>query len=175
MKGDGKIDVNDMIYVKNSSYPDMDVALRVGASYKGFFINVMFQGEIGYKKNIPEYYSLDNGTLQRFQKYHLEDSWTPENPTASYPRIKFASSSDNNRKTSTFWVQTCNFLRLKMLNIGYQFPQKLLKSVRLSSASIAFQGSNLFTISNLTDMDPEQTSRGYPIQRSYGVTLNLGF
>ncbi len=175
MNGDGKIDVNDMIYVKNSSYPDMDVALRVGASYKGFFINAMFQGEIGYKKNIPEYYSLDNGTLQRFQKYHLEDSWTPENPTASYPRIKFASSSDNNRKTSTFWVQTCNFLRLKMLNIGYQFPQKLLKSVRLSSASIAFQGSNLFTISNLTDMDPEQTSRGYPIQRSYGVTLNLGF
>lgn len=175
MNGDGKIDVNDMIYVKNSSYPDMDVALRVGASYKGFFINAMFQGEIGYKKNIPEYYSLDNGTLQRFQKYHLEDSWTPENPTASYPRIKFASSSDNNRKTSTFWVQTCNFLRLKMLNIGYQFPQKLLKSVRLSSASIAFQGSNLFTISDLTDMDPEQTSRGYPIQRSYGVTLNLGF
>ena len=31
------------------------------------------------------------------------------------------------------------------------------------------------TLTDLTDMDPEQTSRGYPIQRSYGLTLNLGF
>ena len=59
--------------------------------------------------------------------------------------------------------------------MGYQFPSALIKKVYLSSASIALQGSNLFCISDLTDMDPEQTSRGYPIQRSYGVTLNLGF
>jgi hypothetical protein len=172
---DHKIDVNDMIYVKNSSYPDMDIAVRLGASYKGFFINAMFQGETGYKKNIKEYYSLDNGTLQRFQRYHLTDSWTPENPDAAYPRVKFATSSDNNRKESTFWVKNCNFLRLKMLNIGYQFPQALIKKAHLTSASIALQGSNLFTLTDLTDMDPEQTSRGYPIQRSYGLTLNLGF
>ena len=44
----------------------------------------------------------------------------------------------------------------------------------LSSLSIALQGSNLFTISSLKSMDPESL-RGYPIQRSYGVTLNLGF
>jgi hypothetical protein len=153
----------------------MDIAVRLGASYKGFFINAMFQGETGYKKNIKEYYSLDNGTLQRFQRYHLTDSWTPENPDAEYPRVKFATSSDNNRKESTFWVKNCNFLRLKMLNIGYQFPQALIKKAHLTSASIALQGSNLFTLTDLTDMDPEQTSRGYPIQRSYGLTLNLGF
>ena len=85
------------------------------------------------------------------------------------------TSSDNNRRASTFWVQDCNFIRLKTLNIGYQFSQATLKKLHLSSASIALQGSNLFTISDLTDMDPEQTSRGYPIQRSYGITLNLGF
>lgn len=175
MDGNGKIDVNDMVYVKNSSYPDMDIALRLGASYKGFFINAMFQGEKGFKKNITEYYSLDNGTLQRFQKYHLTETWTEDNPNAKYPRIKFVTSSDNNRRASTFWVQDCNFIRLKTLNIGYQFSQAALKKLHLSSASIALQGSNLFTISDLTDMDPEQTSRGYPIQRSYGITLNLGF
>jgi hypothetical protein len=135
----------------------------------------MFQGEFGYKKNITEYYSLENGSLQRFQQYHLDDTWTPENPGASYPRIKYVTSSDNNRKSSTFWVRNCNFLRLKMLNLGYQFPQSLLRKAHLTSASIALQGSNLFTISDLTDMDPEQTTRGYPIQRSYGLTLNLGF
>lgn len=172
---DNKIDANDQIYVKNSSYPDMDIAFKMGLSYKGFFLNAMFQGEVGYKKNITEYYSLENGSLQRFQKYHLTDTWSPSNPDAKYPRIKYVTSSDNNRKTSTFWVRNCNFLRLKTLNIGYQFQQALLKKAHLSSASIALQGSNLFTISDLVDMDPEQTTRGYPIQRSYGVTLNLGF
>ncbi len=172
---DHKIDALDQVYVKNSSYPDMDLALRLGVSYKGFFLNAMFQGEVGYKKNITEYYSLENGSLQRFQQYHLDDTWTEDNPGAAYPRIKYVTSSDNNRRTSTFWVRNCNFMRLKMLNLGYQFPQSLLSKVRLSSASIALQGSNLFTVSNLVDMDPEQTTRGYPIQRSYGVTLNIGF
>ena len=152
-----------------------DMAIRLGASYKGFFFNAVFQGEFGYKKNIPEYYSLENNSLQRFQQYHLNDTWTPENPNAEYPRIKYATSSDNNRKTSTFWVRNCNFLRLKTLNVGYQFPQKILNKAHLSSASIALQGSNLFTITDLVDMDPEQTSRGYPITRTYGITLNLGF
>ncbi len=173
--GDGVIDANDQVYVKNSSYPDLDMAIRLGASWKGFFFNATFQGEFGYKKNIPEYYSLENNSLQRFQRYHLDDTWTESNPDAAYPRVKYATSSDNNRRTSTFWVRNCNFLRLKALNVGYQFPSALIKKVYLSSASIALQGSNLFCISDLTDMDPEQTSRGYPIQRSYGVTLNLGF
>lgn len=171
---DGVLDSNDRIYVKNSSYPDMDIAVKLGVSYKGFFINAMFQGELGYKQNITESYTLDNSTLQKFQKYHLTDTWTEDNPDARYPRIKFATSNDNNRKTSTFWIQDCNFIRLKMLNIGYQFPSKLIKKIGVSTASIALQGSNLFTISDLKDMDPESL-RGYPIQRSYGLSLNLGF
>jgi hypothetical protein len=138
------------------------------------FVNLLFQGEIGYKQNITEYYTLDNNTLQKFQDYHLTDTWTPENPNARYPRIKFATTNDNNRKTSTFWIQNCDFLRLKSVNIGYQFPSSLLKKINVSSASIAIQASNLFTISNLKGMDPESL-RGYPIQKSYGATLNLGF
>ena len=172
--GDNKIDANDRIYVKNSSHPDMDLGVRINLSYKGFFVNALFQGEFGYKQNISENYSLENGTLQKFQKYHLYETWTPENPDARYPRIKFATSNDNNRKTSTFWIQDCNFIRLKSLNVGYQFPKEWIRSLALSSASIAFQASNLFTISDLKGMDPESL-RGYPIQKSYGVTLNLSF
>lgn len=173
--GDNVIDANDRIYVKNSSYPDMDLAIKLGASYKGFYVNMLFQGEFGYKQNIAEYYALDNSTLQKFQTYHLNETWTMDNPNARYPRIKFAKSTDNNRRASTFWIRDCNFVRMKMLNFGYTFPSKLLSYLGVSSASIAFQASNLFTISDLDiDMDPESL-RGYPIQRSYGVTLNIGF
>ena len=172
--GDHRITSEDQVYVKNSSYPDMDLAIRVGAAYKGFFLNALFQGELGYKQNIIESYTLDNGTLQKFQKYHMDETWTTDNPNARYPRIKFVTSNDNNRRSSTFWIQNCNFVRLKMLSIGYQFPRNMIKQLGLSSASLAFQASNLFTITDLKGMDPESL-RGYPIQRSFGATLNLGF
>ena len=168
------LDSNDYILVKNSSYPDMDLSFRMGVQYKGFFINALFQGEVGYKQNISDTYTLENGTMPKFQKYHMTDSWSTDNPNAKYPRVKLATSNDNNRKKSTFWIEDCNFVRLKMLNMGYAFPAKTVKKMHLSSLSIALQASNLFTISSLKSMDPESL-RGYPVQRSYGASLNIGF
>ncbi len=172
--GDGSITENDQIYVKNSSYPDMAFSIKLGLQYKGFFMNAMFQGVSGYQQKVNELYTLESGSLPRFQEYHLNDSWTESNPGANYPRVKFASKTDNNRRESTFWIKDCNFVRLKSLSVGYGLPASLLRKWKISSLSIALQGSNLFTLSSLDNMDPESL-RGYPIQRSYGVTLNFGF
>ena len=171
---DGKLNSEDYVYVKNSSYPEMDISFRLGMQYKGFFLNAMFQGELGYKQSISDSYTLENGTLPKFQKYHLTDSWSESNPNARYPRVKIATANDNNRKTSTFWIHDCDFVRLKLVNLGYSFPGNIVKKMSLQSMSIALQASNVFTISSLKSMDPESL-RGYPIQRSYGVSLNLGF
>jgi TonB-linked SusC/RagA family outer membrane protein len=172
--GDGVLSTSDLIYVKNSSYPDLTYGIGLGVSWKGFHINAQFQGVAGYNQRITELYTLENESLQRFQDYHLTNTWTPENPNAEYPRIKFASTGDNNRLESTFWIRKCNFLRLKSLSIGYSFPSKLLKKTKLTKVDISLQGGNLFTISSLHNMDPESL-RGYPLSRSYGVSLNLGF
>ena len=134
-------------------------------------------------EEIRNYYSLlsfvnesEDATRRYYLKrYHLTDTWTEDNPDATYPRIKFASKNDNNRKDSDFWIRNCNYLRLRSLTIGYALPAKLLQKKKINSVSIALQGSNLFTISSLENgIDPESL-RGYPIQRSYGVTLNFGF
>ena len=172
--GDGKLTDIDKIAVKNSSNPEMTMSLRLGVKYKGFFVNAMFQGVSGYQQQLTELYTLESGSLQRFQKYHLTDTWSESNMNATYPRVKIANTNDNNRKASTFWVKDCDFIRLKSLSVGYALPVSVLKKIKLSSASISLQGSNLCTWSTLKDMDPESL-RGYPIQRSYGMTLNLGF
>lgn len=172
--GDNLLTTNDRINVKNGSYPDISYGIALGCSWKGLYMNAQFQGVAGYNQKINEIYSLEDGTLQRFQKYHMTDTWTPDNPGASYPRIKFASKVDNNRLESTYWIRKCNFLRLKALTVGYRFPTKLLRKAHLSSLDIALQGGNLFTWSSLDNMDPE-TLRGYPLSRSYGVSLNFGF
>ena len=175
VNGDNVISTADRVYMKSSSYPDFSASFSFGLSYKGFYMNAMLQGVTGYSQQINELYTLESSSLQRFQRYHLTDTWSEQNPNAAYPRIKFASRNDNNRKESDFWVRNCNYLRLRSLTVGYAFPARLLKKMKVNTFSIALQGSNLFTVSSLENgIDPESL-RGYPIQRSYGVTLNFGF
>jgi TonB-linked SusC/RagA family outer membrane protein len=171
---DNYITKEDMIAVKNSSYPDMAYSFKVGFEYKGFFFNSIFQGVDGCNMRLPDTYTLENNSLQRFQTYHRDESWEPGRLDANYPRIKFTTSNDNNRKESTFWIRKANYIRLKSVSFGYSIPPASLKKMRLTSLSIALQGSNLYTWSSLKEMDPESL-RGYPIQRSYGVTVNFGF
>ena len=173
--GDGKLTVNDMINVKDSSLPDVSYGFGIGAEWKGIYFNAQFAGFSGYNQKITELYTLENGSLQRFQDYHLYDSWTEDNPNAKYPRVKFVTTGDNNRFDSTFWIRKCNFLRFKALSIGYHFPTKLLGHSGIKTLDIAFQGSNLCTWSSLENgMDPE-VLRGYPITRGYGLSLTFGF
>ena len=171
--GNGVLTSNDKIYVNNSSLPDMHFGISLSASWKGIYMNAQFQGVTGYNQQLNELYTLENRSLQRFQDYHYTNSWTPENPNAEYPRIRFNTTNDNNRLASTFWVKNCSFMRLKALTIGYRFPAKMLRKAKLSTLDIALQGGNLFTISSLHNMDPESL-RGYPLSRSYGLTLNFG-
>ena len=171
---DGILDKNDLVAFKNSAYPDFTGSLKLGASYKGVFLNVMFQGVAGYKQYISEMYTLENSSLPKFQDYHLTETWTPENPNASYPRLKITTSVDNNRQSSSFWLRDNSFVRLKSLSIGYSLPARLLSKLKLSSMSISLMGSNLHTWSKLKHMDPE-SHRGYPIQRTYGINANIGF
>ena len=172
--GNGVLTNNDRIYVRNGSQPDFNYGITLGASWKGIYLNAQFQGVTGYSQKVNELYTLESRSLQRFQDYHYTDTWTPENTGAQYPRIKFTTSSDNNRLESTFWIKKCDFLRLKALTVGYRFPAKILKAAHMTSLDVAFQAGNLFTISSLHNMDPESL-RGYPLSRTYGVTLNFGF
>ncbi|GAB6011427.1 SusC/RagA family TonB-linked outer membrane protein [Viscerimonas tarda] len=171
---DNILSADDRIYIKNSSYPDYTFSVKLGAEYKGFFVNAMFHGVAGYKKQIAEQYSLYNSSLQRYQTYHRDDSWSEENKNAKYPRVKFSTINDNNRRSSTFWVKDCDFVRLKALTIGYSMPTDIIRKLNMKSLSISLQGSNLFTWSSLKEMDPESL-RDYPIQRTYGASLSIGF
>lgn len=172
--GDGVLDYRDKVYLKDAAFPDLSGSFTLGCSYGGFYLNLLFTGVAGYNKTIDESYTLYDRKLPKFQRYHQTESWRPDNPNATYPRIKFTSWDDNNAETSDFWVRKCNFIRLSSMNFGYTLPAALVRKLHLSSASVSFNVGNLFTWSTLKGMDPE-TPRGYPIQRSFGSSLMLSF
>lgn len=81
----------------------------------------------------------------------------------------------------TSWLINGAYLRLKTLNVGYDFKHKLLKKTPwITKCTLALSGYNLFTISPATKygMDPEIGNTNfydYPTTVTYAVSLNIGF
>ena len=146
---------------------------------KGFALSGLIQGS-------GENYKLIgvNGQPTGLGRLRFEselDFWTPDNTDARYPIPDTGYGLSNNQQESTFWELNCRYVRLKNLQLSYDFKYKLLKNVPwISNLTLSLVGQNLVTISKANDyfLDPEQGSTdnyGYPIMRTYSLVLNFGF
>ncbi|WP_437917861.1 SusC/RagA family TonB-linked outer membrane protein [Sphingobacterium sp. LRF_L2] len=164
-----------------STKPEILIGTRLGLQVGAFDFNAFLQGELNRQVYLSgnSYREFANGTGQAYS-FHL-DRWTPENISASYPRLSTNSGPRNgeinNNVTSTFWLQNGNFLRLRTIELGYALPQSLLRKAKLQTARLFVHGYNLFTIGSKTfrDADPENFKGLYPIQKtvSLGVHIQL--
>ena len=191
--GDGKISYDqDMGYVGKSAYPKFQSSLNLNGAWRGFDIDILFQGGLGRTVALTGVYTSpgsegimdDTAFTQMF--YHggnsptflPENSWTPENTNAEFPRLSLVIVSSNNGYSSTHWYRSGDYLRLKTFQIGYTIPPRLIKSIGFGGLRVYAEGSNIFTFSELTkyNIDPEQpgVNNGYyPQQRTISFGLNL--
>lgn len=191
--GDGNISyAQDMGYVGKSAYPKFQSSLNLNGNWKGFDFDILFQAGLGRTVALTGVYTatgssgiMDNTAFTK-PFYHggnspvflVENSWTPENTNAEFPRLSLVPVSSNNAYSSTFWYRSGDYLRLKTFQIGYSFPQKMVKSWGVNNLRFYVEGSNIFTISELTkyNIDPEQpgVNNGYyPQQRTFSLGVNL--
>jgi hypothetical protein len=69
-----------------------------------------------------------------------------------------------------------NYIRLKALNIGYNFPKDVMNSIGVNNVRIYLQGDNLLTFQSHKGIDPEQSFAGTTDSRTYNQRLaSLGF
>ena len=78
----------------------------------------------------------------------IENSWTPENPNAKYPRLGIELRS-NGSAHSSLYVQDGTYLRLKSAQIGYNIPKNIVNNMGAQNLRFYISGTNLFTISGL--------------------------
>lgn len=191
--GDGKISyAQDMGYVGKSAYPKFQTSLNLNGNWKGFDFDMLWQSGLGRTVALTGVYTstgsegiMDNTAFTKVfyhggnsPQFLPENSWTPENPNAEFPRLSIATVSTNNAYSSTFWYRNGNYLRLKSFQLGYTLPKRLTKSVGIDRLRIYAEGSNLITFSGLTkyNIDPEQpgVNNGYyPQQRTISFGLNF--
>lgn len=94
--GDGVLDHNDYIYLGSDS-PEISYSFNAGASYKGFDVNVIFQGAA----NRFVYRGIDNWTVPFRANYtntitsSIGNTWSESNPDAYYAPYTNDSNINN--------------------------------------------------------------------------------
>lgn len=111
--------------------------------------------------------------------YGYQLAWTPDNANAIYPKISGNDHEDGITRSSRH-IYDASFLRLKNINLSYNIPANIVSKVKMNSARIFFNGTNLLTFSKFKWADPEVNSfgtRGWetPFGKTYtfGLEINL--
>ncbi len=105
--------------------------------------------------------SGDGSTLTRITDPTKLDAMNA-NATTYYPYHEF-------RVLTSEFIEDGSFLRLNNLTLGYTMSEKVAKKICLSRLRVYVTGSNLFTITNYSGLDPEVNS-GYNRNTSYPIT-----
>ncbi len=101
-----------------------------------------------------------------------KNSWTTDNPNATYPRLSIQYTS-NDTKYSSFWLQKFSYLKLQNIQVGYALPHSLLEKAKISYLRLYLSAQNLATITGYKGFDPE--GGWYPLSRTISFGVNLKF
>ena len=172
--GDDVINEEDKYPIGYTSRPELTLALDLQFQYKGFDLQMLFQGAV----NRTVY--LDGRQFQAFQNNGKISTfalgrWTPETAaTATYPRLA-TTGNENNYQYSSFWQRNGNFLKLRYLSFGYTFSSPAMKKANVDGLRLYLSGTNLFSLDYMQGFcDPEVLS-GYPAVRTLSLGVDLKF
>lgn len=193
--GDGKITYGeDMGYVGRPNMPTHTGSLDLNGTWKGFDFDMLFAWGLGHDVALTGIYTaagsegyMDHTSYTLPFKWYgnspvylVENSWTPENPNATFPRLCASPQNNNDAYASTFWYRRGDYLRMKSAQIGYTLPASIVKVAGVTRLRVFAEGYNLFTFSGLSryNIDPESPAVNngyYPQQRKFSFGLNVTF
>ena len=186
LNGDGKIDSNDQMEdVGNPSVPEIVYGFGLNAEWKGAYVGIFFQGSgntstvLGASSN-GAFFPFQWGVEESAVRSEVANRWTEQNPSQNvmFPRMH-STNYDNNTAASTWWLHNASFLRLKNIEVGYNFKEKTLKKIGIQALRVYLQGNNLCVWDDIKMWDPElgNTNGGfsYPLSRTFTFGLDFTF
>jgi TonB-linked SusC/RagA family outer membrane protein len=182
LNDDGQITNEDKDIVA-SPWPEFEMGLNAGASYKSFDFSMNWIGSHG-----ATVYNGFRSVVDRFDdnsNYRTGiQPWTPENPNTDFPRITKGSTLNSRGDTDRF-LESGDFIRLKYIGFGFNVPESVLKKAGISRARLSLSAQNILTITKYKGLDPEFSNgnifeRGvdvgaFPNLKTYSFGVEFGF
>lgn len=183
INGDGIINDYDKAAIGKPNLPNTTLGWTIGGSYKGFTLSVLFQGSFNYSFSV-----VGTGIepfKSQFQPLHLQ-RWTLEKYEAGqpigFPRLTSNASTVNSAQAymSDFWLVDAWYIRLKTIDLSYEFPKKWLPKFA-ESLRLYANAYNLFTWTSYDkyQQDPEISTNtagdAYMNQRVVNFGVQMSF
>ncbi|MFT3748082.1 MAG: TonB-dependent receptor [Agriterribacter sp.] len=183
-KPDGKIDAFDRTII-GSPHPDFIYSFSLNATFKNFDIVMFFNGSQGNDLYEVTRQFTDFGLFGGAISTRLLDAWSPTKKDSKIPS-PYANRAAFEMNSNSYYIQDGSFFRMRNLQIGYTFGEKVLGNY-IKSLRAYVSATNLFTITKYTGMDPEVSQLSstfsapgvdsgiYPVSRQYLVGLSVTF
>ena len=177
VNGDGVIDADDQVRLDKNDTPNFNFGATFNASYRNFDLSLLMQGATGAAIRIQ----TESGDIGNFLKYSYDNRWSIDNPSSEHPRLAsrgdtyFTGGSYGN---NTYYLFSKNYVRVKNVQLAYNFPSKLITPFGLSKFKVYVSGSNLLTFNKFKIFDPEANNQAgtyYPQARIINTGFSLTF
>jgi len=163
-------------FLGKSALPKVYGGFNTNVDYKGFDLSVAFAYQFGGYAYDSQYGSLMSPSASG-GAWHPDvlDSWSPENPTGSQPRLEWNALTT----VSSRYLIKSDYLNLRSLTLGYTLPKKLISKINIQSARFYVQGDNLHLWSKRQGLVPYQNLDGinntgvYSPMRTISVGVNV--
>ncbi|MBD2702822.1 TonB-dependent receptor [Spirosoma sp. BT702] len=183
--GDKTISTKDKTYIGNPN-PKYIFGVNSTMSFKNLELTMFWQGVQGNDLfNASAMGStIDYGFGLNMPREVFLNHWSASNPNAKYPII----SNSVNAKLSNRFVEDGSYVRLKNIQLAYNFPLQKWGVNWVKNVQLYASGQNLLTLTNYSWWDPEVNSSGsdkstalgldfysYPVAKSITFGVRAGF
>jgi TonB-linked SusC/RagA family outer membrane protein len=186
--GDSIIDENDKVFL-GSPNPDYTFGINIGLEYKGFDFKIFVQGVQG-NELINSLYAFIKAPVEGRGNLHkdvLKGYQEGVRDNSTLPKLIDQNSFFKEYFTDYF-VEDGSYVRIKNVQLGYTFSDKILTKVGLKSCRVYVSAENLLTFTKYSGFDPE-VGRGldndplqqgidvatYPLAKKFMMGVNLNF
>lgn len=185
-------DFENLDFLKYEGPADPTVTGGFGNQFhwKGFHLNLFLTYAFGNKIRLDPVFSASYSDLSAMPK-EFKNRWVAPGDELKtdipaiasrrqYYNNPYLSYAYNAYNYSTARIADGDFIRMKEVSLTYDLPRTVLNALKLSSASVKFQATNLFLIysdDKLNGQDPEFFNSGgvaSPIPKQFTFTLRFG-
>lgn len=168
---DGVLDESDRVIMYRD--PKWIGTLSTGINCWGFDVSAELYVSYGGTRNNAYLTSFDQGGDMTAKRNGVRRNyWTINNPSNEAPAPNLVQAP---AYISSLGYQDASFVRLRNVQIGYNFPKRLIKPLAMQSLRLYATFTNVWTYTKVTGYGPEQTPGSYPEPRTMLFGLNVSF